>query len=313
MAGSENGSHGSAGLRDDQLSALYLDADAVSGRGQRRTRTLVRVELLSLVVAGSAGVTTWRVGVLQFDLLAIVSVVFFVAALASTLVRSMLKPEQGWYEGRAAAESARTLCWRYAVGGNPFPVGEPADESGSRFLQRLRDVVTHLEGTTFVSADVDRREITPAMGEVRARDLDMRKLIYKRDRLSDQLGWYHKRARSHDRAARQWISVVIAASALGVVAAGFKAFAVDIDLLGVCAAVASAGIAWNQLNQNRNQATAYAVTARELSIIRDQVDLVPLDEWPAFVSDAEDAISREHTLWLARHGNLPPAAQERST
>jgi len=49
---------------------------------------------------------------------------------------------------------------------------------------------------------------------------------------------------------------------------------------------------------------AALATARELSIIRDRIDWVDEAEWPQFVSDSEDAISREHTMWLARHGHL---------
>ena len=75
------------------------------------------------------------------------------------------------------------------------------------------------------------------------------------------------------------------------------------DLLGVAGACASAAIAWNQLNQNRNLVSLYRIAARELGIIRDRVDTMDEAGWAAFISDAEDAVSREHTLWLARHGH----------
>jgi hypothetical protein len=39
------------------------------------------------------------------------------------------------------------------------------------------------------------------------------------------------------------------------------------------------------------------------TIIRDRSEHVTEQEWATFVSDAEDAVSREHTLWLARHGH----------
>jgi hypothetical protein len=43
--------------------------------------------------------------------------------MSCTVKRAIIKPEQNWYEGRAAAESAHTLGWKYSVGANPFPVG----------------------------------------------------------------------------------------------------------------------------------------------------------------------------------------------
>jgi SMODS and SLOG-associating 2TM effector domain 1 len=160
-------------------------------------------------------------------------------ALSSLGWRVWRKPEEDWYEGRAGAESARTLAWKYAIGADSFPVGggeEDEKKLAMLFLDRLRNVVSYLEDT---------------------------KLVVK--------FWF-----------------------------------IDEDLLGVCAAVASSAIAWNQLNQYRNQATAYAVAARELNVIHDQIEHVPDDEWAAFAEEAEDAISREHTLWAARRGYSKP-------
>ena len=295
-------------LDDSDLSAIYLSADATSGRGQRRTKLLIRTELISLIVASVTGITTWRVGAGRYDLLALVSALSFLLALAATLVRAHTRPEESWYSGRAAAESARTLGWRYAVGGAPFALGEPEPAISDRFLERLREVVEQLKDTDLGAPDSTAREITPAMRDVRQQDIATRRLVYQRDRITDQLSWYERRTRTHAASARLWISLVVTSSALGVIAAGLKFFVLDVDLLGVFAACASAAIAWNQLNQHRNLVSAYAVTARELSIIRDRIDHVPETQWAGFVSDSEDAISREHTMWLARHGHIMPTA-----
>jgi conflict system pore-forming effector with SLATT domain len=122
--------------------------------------------------------------------------------------------------------------------------------------------------------------------------------------VENQIAWYTDKAGAHHRLANVWLWASAAASCLGVVAAILRMLGViDLDLLGVAAACASAAIAWNQLNQNRNLVSAYRMTARELSIIRDRIDLVDDADWAVFVSDAEDAVSREHTMWLARHGH----------
>jgi len=41
-------------LKDDQLSATYVSADDVSGRGQKRTKFFVKLELVGLIVAALA-------------------------------------------------------------------------------------------------------------------------------------------------------------------------------------------------------------------------------------------------------------------
>jgi hypothetical protein len=145
------------------------------------------------------------------------------------------------------------------------------------------------------------------MRQLRAAPFERRRAAYQRDRIENQIVWYSTKAAAHDRAARRWTVAAVVASAVGVVVAGLRMFgAVQIDLLGVAAACASAAIAWNQLNQNRTLVSAYRITARELTIIRDRIPSVGERDWAEFVSDAEEAMSREHTLWLARHGHPRP-------
>ncbi len=271
----------------------------------------MKAELIALIVASVAGVTAYGVMSHQLDVLAPISAVAFVVALICTYRRVQLEPEEDWYEGRAGAESACTLAWKYAIGARPLPVD--GDEEQERkltklFLDRLGNVVRYLEDARLPTPDSDVRELTEAMRRVRASDLATRRLVYRRDRIEDQPDWYSRRSDDHDRSAKRWLGVAITASVAGILMAVVKFLVIDEDLLGVCAAVASSAIAWNQLNQHRNQATAYAVAARELNVIHDQIEQVPDDEWAAFAQGAEAAISREHTMWGARRGYGRPSA-----
>lgn len=295
-----------AGLRDQDLSAMFASADATSGVGQRRTKGSIRAELLLLILAAVVGLGSWRVGAAQLNWAALVSALLFVVSGLLTFVRSKSHTEQTWYVGRAGAESVKTLAWRYAVGGDPFPVELSQEQADERYLRRLRQIFEELTKSTDIpSTPAGSHEITAAMRELRAKDLSTRRSAYQNHRIEDQRGWYQRRAVVHARAARIWLVVTIASSAAGVVFGFLKFLGIlDLDLLGVFGACASAAIAWNQLNQFRNLVSAYNVTAVELGLINDRIDHAS-DEarWAAFVSDSEDAISREHTLWLARHGH----------
>lgn len=295
-------------LHDHELSGTYRSADALSGAGQRRTRRLVATELVSLILAGVAGLTSYRVGAQGWDLWALAAALCFALALTCTVIRSVSKPESHWYIGRAGAESVRTLAWRYAVGGEPFPVGAATDEAAValRYLDRLREILDELSGAGLAAEPVDADELTDPMRALRRSGLAERKDAYRADRIEDQRRWYTRRAGRHERKARWWLTVTCLASGLGLVAAGAKvAGAFDVDLLGVFGACASASIAWNQLAQNRTLVTAYRVAASELGTISARIEHVDADAWAQFVSDSEDAISREHTLWLARRGHAP--------
>jgi hypothetical protein len=295
-------------LKDKDLSAIYTSSDRVSGRGQRRTKMSVRTELLGFIVASIAGIASYHVGAHHLDILAAISAIAFAASLVSSAFRAWMKPERDWYAGRAAAESVKTMGWRYAVGGDPFPIQDPDDDAPQRYLQRLERVLHELPETDLSPTPLNHREITQAMNDLRASDLAVRRQVYKRDRVEDQLGWYQRRLVTHGRSAKSWLGVTIASSALGLSAAAIKFFdVIDFDMLGVFGSVASAAIAWNQLNQHRTLAYAYGLAARELSIIRDRIDQVPDDRWREFISDSEDAISREHAMWLARHGHPVPS------
>jgi hypothetical protein len=73
--------------------------------------------------------------------------------------------------------------------------------------------------------------------------------------------------------------------------------------LGIAAAAGAAGAAWLQFQQHRVLKTSYALAEQELSLVLARLDHVnDEDEWAEFVTDAEGAISREHTTWLARRG-----------
>jgi hypothetical protein len=67
------------------------------------------------------------------------------------------------------------------------------------------------------------------------------------------------------------------------------------------AAMANAFVAWPQVKQHESVAQAYAIATMDLGLIQEQGARIEGDaQLAAFVADAENAISREHTLWVAR-------------
>ena len=72
-------------------------------------------------------------------------------------------------------------------------------------------------------------------------------------------------------------------------------------MLGVCAATVASFEAYAQLRQHRNLGTAYEIAAHELNQVKAIISNEEFDEseWCTLVDDAEEAISREHTSWLA--------------
>lgn len=294
----------SLALSEDDLPAAFAVADRAATHGRDEAKRLVRWELRLAVLAAASGLASWRVGGGRLDVWSGVGTIGFLGAAILGLVRAKRQPEQRWYRGRAAAESAKTLAIRYAVGGDPFPVDQDQPAAEARFIDRLQQVVELLATLELPPVAAGRAQLTDGLRALRHGSFEDRRRVYGRDRLEQQWNWYSNRAAEHSTSAKRWTAITIAANVAGVVGGGARFFGVlDVDALGLIAAVAATGTAWSQLLQHRTLATSYGLAALELGLVVARLPGTSDPDWALFVSDAEDAISREHTLWLARRGH----------
>lgn len=76
---------------------------------------------------------------------------------------------------------------------------------------------------------------------------------------------------------------------------------IEFTVTPLMACLASTFIAWLQLKRFQELTESYGITATELNLIKSKVKHIKDEtDFENFVDDAETAISREHTLWLAR-------------
>jgi len=289
-------------ITTDGLPALYRSADDSSLVGQTRFLRVTQVRLVSLVVAAVGGGFRHVLG--EIDVFGLIGFVGFLAAIGAEIYLLTSRPDRVWYEGRAAAESAKTLAWRYMVGGLPFPVSASGGAADQVFLERLKELLADLGDVELEPASESDSQITAEMRRVRALTLPERAETYRTARIQDQQHWYRAKARWNAERSRRWSLFVIGLEVLGVLAAALKAFdAVSFDALGLVAAAAAALTAWGQAKQYEILSRAYFVASQELATINSQVaSRRTEEEWALFVQDAEEAISREHTLWRASRG-----------
>lgn len=284
-------------LPDSALPGLFQDTDAASIAAQRRFLRASRSRLLLLVAAAACGALGARTG--RGAGLAAAGVA--AALIGAVLVEAWLitaRAERTWYDGRALAESAKTLAWRYAVAGAPFdrPMSDQAAEQ--RLAGLLSTLVQDAPGPGIRSGPLP--QVTDPMRELRAADLDRRRQVYLAERIESQARWYSSKARwNHARAAR-WRLALLATESAGVIVVVVGPGDLGVNLAGVVAAVVAAGVAWLSLKQHESLSHAYAYAANELSMARSRLGSVGLEsEWAVEVDNAERAISREHTMWRA--------------
>lgn len=271
--------------------------------GQRWTLRLARLRLGGLVLAALGGVLTWTAG--RVDLAALLIAVGFATALIVEVVSWVAQPERDWYSGRALAESAKTLAWRYAVCADPFPEDLSADDAKTLLTQRLDEVSR--EARDRVTVHPGQAVVTGAMDRLRASSFDDRKAAYLEDRTRKQQQWYADKAEANRKSATIWRLLLIIGEVTSLMLAAAQIFGGwQVNLAGLCAAVVASGAAWISLKQFTTLASAYSTTATELALQAARLDTVEGNDWSLKVADAEEAISREHTLWLASRTGQGP-------
>ena len=300
---------GSESFRSADYPALYVAASEAAKRGQRTYRLLALGEILltSLGLAVALVVTT----VLGGDQLNRVigggaAALAFLTALVLKLINRSSGFDADWYGGRALAETVKSLTWRYMMRVSPY-----ADQDPDR---RFRvDLATLLRRRAGFRQAVDRlparpQQISPLMRKVRASSLGARRDYYVAQRVFDQADWYRRRGARSSRWSGRWFWLSIAAQLVGA-ALALATFAIlamgwqddVLRLVALAGAIALAMTAWSQLNRYDELSRSYAVALQELLLIAAVGDGVQTQtELEELVADAEEAIGREHRLWIAK-------------
>lgn len=293
-----------ATLGSEDLPAIYQAANGNSVEAQRKFLRRSGTGLVMAMVAAGAGALVgvqWLNPFERVELAGMVAAAAFAIALLARLYLLAGQPERTWYEGRAAAESAKTLAWRYAVGGKPFGIDQDPNEVDNHLIERLKEILTDLDAESLTMPSGNAKQITDKMHHVRRMSLEERKRAYRVGRIEDQLDWYCRKAQWNKKRSEKWNLCLISIEAVGIIMAVATAVGwPGLNVLGLLGAVVAAGASWTQTKQHSNLMRAYSVAAHEISAINDCIRLHRTEEsWAQFVNESEDAISREHTLWRA--------------
>ncbi len=282
-------------LLDGDLPDLHDGADRASLDGQNQFISATRVKLGAAILAATLSAII-KPGPLEKMLAFAVGIAFLVVFVAEAWVWAT-NPVRAWYDGRALAESAKTMAWRYSVGAEPYPIQD--DTSTSRLVTDLSALLSDAPDTEIHPSSKD--PISLAMRELRAAPLEQRRTVFLRDRINQQRSWYSNKASISRARARQWRFGLLVAEAMGIAFAFARAFgATDIDLAGIAAGLVGAGAAWLGIRQHDSIRRAYTFASHELAIAGERLKAID-DEatWAQVAADAEEAISREHTMWRA--------------
>ena len=275
--------------------ALFHAADTASESAQRWFLRLSACRLWALVavaaLAALAGlIDRWS---------ASIALVPISVALFAEIMLWARRPERRWYQARAVAESAKTLAWRYQVGGRPLGRQMTDHEADSELIARLRGLLDEFRDLPLPATHQD--QVTAQMRKLRSLPLEERIVAYRKSRIENQRAWYADKADwNRKRGDYYQVGLIVIELAAFGTALVTALLGLSVSVYSLLAALAVAGVGWLQIKQHRSIADAYAVASHELAAINSTFDTVDSeDAWEEFVHQAEEAISREHTLWLA--------------
>jgi hypothetical protein len=291
-------------LEDQYLPALHNAASTASTTAQKRYIALFVINLFLLTL----GTVVTAVSVQSHSTRATVATlagITFTLSLIVTAAMGVKRYERTWYGGRAIAESVKTIAWKYMTGAEPYDIVLSIKDVDARFRTDLTEV---LDQRRYLSGALQGRlsntpQITQGMRFVRAASMKLRRDFYVKARIENQRRWYSERASTNQINEWFWFVAILAIQAL----AAASAFAlvrwpqIPLRLSSVFATAAAGSIAWLQVRRHQELAQSYNLAAQELGLIIISAEHVDSDEeLSKFVSDAESAVSREHTMWVAR-------------
>ena len=150
-------------------------------------------------------------------------------------------------------------------------------------------------------------QITDIMRKVRTFNFEKKRSLYIKNRINKQKIWYSNNCLKNKSRSEQFFKISIFIQILSVIGAflfinnPYFIF----NPTGVFTTIVAGLLAWTQVKQYKTLAESYGLTTQELGIIEEKAKRIksPI-ELSIFVNEAETAISREHTVWLARRVNI---------
>lgn len=256
---------------------------------------LVKADLILLTLA--ALLSMWE------SLSNVAAVALLLSVVATCFVWKSAWAKQ-WFDGRAVAESIKSLSWRFMAGSDQFSMGLSDKVAEERFLNAVSQVLNERKDILEYLCQVNEGPtVTPEMREIRRLRTDERKSLYFKHRLRDQLEWYSRKAEYNHRAKERLFAAITLMQVAAVLAAwGYNAWhSVSINVASFLATSATALLSWLQVKRHEELSQAYAVAAHELRNAQTLFEHVDSDESLAsIVYQVEEAISREHMLWVVR-------------
>ncbi|CAH0533233.1 hypothetical protein VST7929_01097 [Vibrio stylophorae] len=282
-------------VQEDSLPGLYQSANKASLYAQNIYYLCLSFYLGILVIAAAV---SFFVPVNTYG--AVVSALLFFVTLGILIYLKTYKPDDTWYNGRAVAESVKTLSWKWMMKAEPF---HEDNSSEVNFINDLKNVLKQNQSLSTIlnSSEGAKEPITDMMRTIRSLSFDSRKTLYKNQRIDDQADWYSKKATFNKKRASRWFRIAVLLHSAAIIMLIFRVYDSSQSLpVAVIATAASAVLTWIQAKKHNELSSSYSLAAHEIGFIKSEWKSITERDFSDFVINTENAFSREHTQWIAR-------------
>lgn len=284
-------------MKHSDFPALYQSASDLSQNAQNNFYRAFLGYMIFLAIASGISVVNS-----SDPNTAIVQALVLFGVLGLAVYLYVVKPERHWYSGRAVAESIKTITWRYVSRAEPFNNSDEIDKHN--FVLKLRAIIEQNKDVAgLFEANLNGLQITDKMKSIRAGSSDARLVNYKECRIFDQLSWYAKKAAINKNNVNFYFILLIIVICIAIIFSLTKIQYPKAQFwpTDFFVTVAAGVLSWIQTKRYQELSVSYALTAHEISLIREQANKPMTElELSQFIGDSENAFSREHTQWIAR-------------
>jgi len=291
-------------LKQTEFPGVQRAADKASNQAQKFYMNMVKTNLISGVLAALLTIFNFESEEPKVYIYAI-SLVLMIVGLGLTVAIKYYKFEDLWYQGRALAESVKTLTWRYITCSENYEASLPQNEADHSFTDSLQNLQNKFPDlVNFMDSNLlNTPVISNEMKKVRNLSWDLRLARYIECRIDDQISWYSAKTLFNKGKKKFWLYIVIACQSMSIIACISLLLCASgsWNFIGLFTTLAASAIAWLEVRQYQSLIQAYNTATMELVIIKALANSINTEEsFTSYVLDSENAISREHTMWLAQ-------------
>lgn len=291
-------------MNDNNYPNYFAAGDNASKKAQFWYIRLFGLDLLLMVLSAIISVYNYQTDESK-TIIYIISGILLLGAMLISIFLKVRKYEDIWYRGRALAESCKTLTWRFIMASEYFENHISDEEADRRFIQRIREINDEFSDLNNVlsSKQLSSPIITDEMKRIRNLSLNEKKKYYLYNRIQNQIDWYSSKADDSKLKYDIWFFAIIILQFLALISIGFlvKFPSSNFNFVGVFSTIAASGFSWLQVKKYQENKEAYTTANSELNLIKAEGNRDLSDnEFSEYVLDSENAMSREHTMWLAQ-------------